>query len=772
MPFSTPVFKEETIDFIKSKFRPTDTVLDIGAGSGTYSDRLKDYFHRMDAVEIFTPYIEEYHLKDKYTNVFNEDILTFDFDYYDLIILGDVLEHISEEDGVALIARLYPKCREMIIAVPKGPQGIFYDNQAEIHLQENLTFESFMRTYTGFRPFALRDDFGVYIKDVPENRKYLITYDILWGGERINAASDRDTGEGYLMRPQPPEGPLANTTIVTGFWNIGRVGRDIDHYILHLKNLLNIDAKLFLYLPLELEHYVWENPKRTKKNTYVRVWELSDVKDLMAPFWDKIQSIRTSEAWQNLTGEGGWLKGSPQAVNEWYNPIVMAKMPMLHNAVCWNPFDTENFVWIDSGITHTVYDKMLIENKALEKMVPHLSPFLFLSYPYETTQEIHGFPKDKIDSYATTPVHYVCRGGLFGGTKAAIREANTMYYSLLMDTLSAGYMGTEESIFTIMSYRRPEIFRRYELDENGLIIKYIQALLDDTAELVPVAETAKKFGNVYMNTEPKKTDLYILTFNFPEQLTEIFKSLEKADWLSKANEVIVIDNSNNPDSIVANRIIAMKHGATYHPSGKNGGICGGRMIAAQMFDASDADYYVFFEDDMLFYFPEDNTPFCRNGFRTIIPGLFEKLEKIMQKEDFDFLKLSFTEVYMDNNIQVSWYNVPQVVRSAMWPDYDKLPVHGLDPNCPRTSFQTIDNVDGLCYITGDIYYANWPTIMNKAGNYKVFLETTWAHPYEQTWMSYVFQEMLKDKIHGAVLLASPIHHHRTSHYEREDRREN
>ena len=77
MPFSTPIFKNETVDFIKAKFHSSDTVLDVGAGSGTYADHLNTFFTRMDAVEIFTPYIEEYHLKDKYTNVFNVDILTF-----------------------------------------------------------------------------------------------------------------------------------------------------------------------------------------------------------------------------------------------------------------------------------------------------------------------------------------------------------------------------------------------------------------------------------------------------------------------------------------------------------------------------------------------------------------------------------------------------------------------------------------------------------------------------------------------------------------------
>jgi hypothetical protein len=51
--------------------------------------------------------------------------------------------------------------------------------------------------------------------------------------------------------------------------------------------------------------------------------------------------------------------------------------------------------------------------------------------------------------------------------------------------------------------------------------------------------------------------------------------------------------------------------------------------------------------------------------------------------EVDFLKLSFTEVYMDNNIQVSWFNVPQFIRTEQWPDYDKLPeLVPFRPPCP------------------------------------------------------------------------------------------
>ena len=63
-------------------------------------------------------------------------------------------------------------------------------------------------------------------------------------------------------------------------------------------------------------------------------------------------------------------------------------------------------------------------------------------------------------------------------------------------------------------------------------------------------------------------------------------------------------------------------------------------------------------------------------------------------------------------------------------------------------------------------------IVNRAGNKKMFLNTKWDHPYEQTWMSYIFQETIKGNIKPAVLLASPILHNRIAHYNAEDRREN
>jgi hypothetical protein len=564
--------------------------------------------------------------------------------------------------------------------------------------------------------------------------------------------------------------PPVNLTLVSGLWNIQREGRSFDHYIENFKKFLDIPVNMFLYLPKDLEYLVWQNSNRNKTNTHVKIFELEDIKNLYGPFWDSTQAIRTNPSWYNQTGETGWLVNSPQAVNEWYNPIVQSKMFMLHDAKLMNVFNNDYFIWLDAGITNTVYEKFFTENHCLDKIIDHLDTFLFLSYPYQTQTEIHGFDFSAMNRYARTRVNYVCRGGLFGGHKDVLSEANAVYYTLLKDSLDNGYMGTEESIFSIMSHLEPNIYRRYALSDNGLIVKFIQDLINDSVALEPIDNTKKIISHNRYNKQDK-TSLYVLGFNFPEQFETLLKSFElHPDFINRPRKIL-INNSTDSSTFARYDFLCKHYGFEHIQTGTNLGINRGRHYAAKHFHESDSQYYYFFEDDMCLHEPiTGNT--CRNGFKTYIPNLYDLTHEIVAKESLDFLKVSYTEVYMDNNIQVSWYNVPQSIRTELWPDYDQLPITGLDPNAPRTKFNRIEVHGGISYAVGDVYYANWPMLVSKTGNYKMFLETPWENPYEQTWMSYMFQRTLRGELTPAVLLASPINHNRISHYSPDVRREN
>ena len=558
-----------------------------------------------------------------------------------------------------------------------------------------------------------------------------------------------------------------NITLVTGLWNINRNGRDFDtHYIEAFKRFLDTPLNLFIYIQKEYEYLVWE--KRSRKDTQVRIFELDDVKRMYDPFWDNTQQIRQSAEWVD---RAGWLRDSPQAALEMYNPIVQSKMFMLNDATLMSSFDTEFYYWVDAGITNTVPHGHIAHDNVLAKLPDYSKPFLFLSFPYHADNEIHGFEYQAMNRIAQEEVKYVCRGGIFGGQKQAINIANATYYSILQDTLTQGLMGTEESIFTLMSYHEPDIYRRFELEENGLIVKFTQAINEGTVTITERIGTANTPVTNFEVTKAR-TNLYMLTFNSAEQVLHTIESMKKtSEWLTTPN-LFLLDNSTDLNVKLQNQQIAKDYNFEYIDLGGNTGICGGRQAAADHFDKSDADFMFFFEDDMTSNPPELEGQFCRNGFRNYIPNLYNTVHKVMLEHRFDFLKLSFTEVYFDNDKQCSWYNVPQHIRTRDWPNYDKLPVLGLDSNCPKTKFNHIYNTDDLSYISGEVYYANWPMIVSKEGNRKMFIDTKWASPNEQTWMSHIYQLTKEEKIRPAILLASPIWHDRIKHYQPEERREN
>ena len=104
----------------------------------------------------------------------------------------------------------------------------------------------------------------------------------------------------------------------------------------------------------------------------------------------------------------------------------------------------------------------------LDKLYNKVNKFLFVCFPYKANTEIHGFSYPDINTFADGKnVDLVARGGFFGGPKDSISDISGIYYNLLNTTLSSGYMGTEESLFSILLYRFPDKICYSEIEENG-----------------------------------------------------------------------------------------------------------------------------------------------------------------------------------------------------------------------------------------------------------------------------------------------------------------
>lgn len=550
---------------------------------------------------------------------------------------------------------------------------------------------------------------------------------------------------------------MINSTLVTGIWDLGRSdakegwSRRFDHYIENFRKLLSAkQIPMCIFIDPEMEDIVWEI--RDKENTRIVHQSKEQFREPFFPFFDQIQSIRNNPTWQNQVG---WLKDSTQGSMEWYNPMVMSKMFMLHNAKVFNFFNTDYLFWIDGGITNTVHPGYFTHDKVIEKIENIVKKFLFICFPYETTTEIHGFSIDEMRRYANSDiVNRVARGGFFGGHKEYISQANELYYGLLRDSLSEGLMGTEESIFTLMTYLQPDIYQYEKINEDGLISTFFENVKNQTTSLPQKINTRKK---------PSNNDivLYINAFNSPEQLQMVLDSFEKYDnhFISKTQKYL-INNTTKEDLFPEYDKISSKYGFTEIRKG-NIGVCGGRQLAAEHFRDLGSKYMMFFEDDMLIDL--DRSSKCVFGFSKHVHSLFQTIIKIMDIEEYDFLKFSFSEFYGHNGEQWSWHNVPQD---------KKIKYFGPINRRPLTKFNCIKTLNQNPYAEGEIYYSNWPHIIDQEGNQKLFLDTTWAHPFEQTWMSHIYSLTLEQKVKAAILLASPITHNRVHFYEAHERREN
>lgn len=155
--------KAEVVRYVCDLFKRGSTCLDVGACDGKWHGLLGHYFI-MDAVEIFEPNVIEHRLDTKYRQVYACDVYGLEYDWYDLIIFGDVLEHMTVDRAQAVLEYAMPRCRDIIIGVPfRYKQDAIYGNPYEKHIQDDLTPELFDERYPGYELLCKpRGDYAYY----------------------------------------------------------------------------------------------------------------------------------------------------------------------------------------------------------------------------------------------------------------------------------------------------------------------------------------------------------------------------------------------------------------------------------------------------------------------------------------------------------------------------------------------------------------------------------------------------------------------------------
>jgi SAM-dependent methyltransferase len=143
VPVSAMVFDQHIAQLLL-RMKPA-TILDIGPGAGKYGRIIAMLRERglevetLSAVEIDQSYIDQFELAKVYDDVRLGDAAdlpdTGPDAQWDLVILGDVLEHFRKSRGSDLLEYLYYRTKYIIVVVPIDYiQGAWEGHHAEAHI--------------------------------------------------------------------------------------------------------------------------------------------------------------------------------------------------------------------------------------------------------------------------------------------------------------------------------------------------------------------------------------------------------------------------------------------------------------------------------------------------------------------------------------------------------------------------------------------------------------------------------------------------------------
>lgn len=310
---------------------------------------------------------------------------------------------------------------------------------------------------------------------------------------------------------------MKSINLVTGFWNI-REDRSEDRYLENFKNVLSLSQNLTIFIPKKYENFVLTNRSNLLDKTEIIILELDDIKNnYFFEYWDLVQKIRTDRTWYESQS---WLKNNPQHFSEWYNPIVMSKVFFLHHAYKINKFDSDNYVWIDAGITQHI-SKNIVTDKNILNVFNHIENVLFSSVDY-VGSEVHGFDYEGFKKYTDIIPNWLCRATIFGCNKNFIDKFKDEYSFYLKDTLQRGFMGTEESIFSLLSCINKDFYKRYHNKKTNMPDKFLQNDLIISAIANYSVDKIKNYVES-INQCGFSGDKVMITYNVPNETIQYLK---------------------------------------------------------------------------------------------------------------------------------------------------------------------------------------------------------------------------------------------------------
>ena len=156
--------------------------------------------------------------------------------------------------------------------------------------------------------------------------------------------------------------------------------------------------------------------------------------------------------------------------------LIGLKTPFIETENTKKLFKSDTYVWVDAGINQHI-PKELVCLQSITRMAGITKSILFTAFEYINAEEVHGFKYEGYRKYTNVVPNWVCRATIFSCKKQYINTFLKEYRYYLKDTLDRGYLGTEESIFTLLSAVNPALYRTRNTGRSSMPVDFLDNLI-------------------------------------------------------------------------------------------------------------------------------------------------------------------------------------------------------------------------------------------------------------------------------------------------------
>lgn len=156
MPYSDDRTNEKFLEIIKS-IQQIKTFLDLGCGAGKCGKIVKSVYPQSSGIglDAVPAYQHTYQLNSVYNEFVSSDLCDYIFSnldrWWDLVVFGDVLEHLKKSKGIDVLNALSYMTSNIIVVYPDGyKQGALEGHEEERHLSRWMPNDFFICSDVNF----------------------------------------------------------------------------------------------------------------------------------------------------------------------------------------------------------------------------------------------------------------------------------------------------------------------------------------------------------------------------------------------------------------------------------------------------------------------------------------------------------------------------------------------------------------------------------------------------------------------------------------------